>query len=71
MEREKAQGLAIKQVVKDAEPVHEIIKFVEEEKIDLLIMAAHARNPNGAYFLRSHKPRSREADALLCFPRKR
>ena len=39
--REKAQGLAIKQVVKDADPVHEIVKFVEEEKIDLLIMAAH------------------------------
>ncbi len=41
IQQEKAQGLAIKQVVKDAEPVQEILKFVEEEKIDLLIMAGH------------------------------
>jgi universal stress protein A len=39
--QEKAQGLAIRQVVKDAEPIREILEFVQEEKIDLLIMAAH------------------------------
>jgi universal stress protein A len=41
IQQEKAQGLAIKQVVKDADPVQEIVKFVQAEKIDLLIMAAH------------------------------
>jgi len=38
---EKAEGMAIKEMIKDAEPVHEIVKTVETEKIDLLIMAAH------------------------------
>ncbi len=39
--KEKAEGMAIKEIVKNAEPVHEIMKTVEAEKIDLLIMAAH------------------------------
>ncbi len=33
--------MAIKEMVKDGEPVHEIIKIVEAENIDLLIMTAH------------------------------
>ena len=41
MQKEKAEGMAIKEMVKDAEPVHEIVKTVEAENIDLLIMAAH------------------------------
>ncbi len=41
VQKEKAQGMAIKEMVKDAEPVHEIVKTVETENIDLLIMAAH------------------------------
>src|SRR5512141_2021109 len=40
IQEEKAQGLSIKQIVKDVEPVREILKVVEEEKIDLLVMAA-------------------------------
>jgi universal stress protein A len=41
IEKEKAGGMDITEMVKDAEPVHEIIKVVEAEKIDVLIMAAH------------------------------
>jgi universal stress protein A len=41
IQKEMAQGMAIKEMVKDAEPVHEIVKVVDAEKIDLLIMAAH------------------------------
>jgi len=41
IKKEKAGGMAIKEMVKDAEPVHEIVKTVEAENIDLLIMAAH------------------------------
>ncbi len=38
---EKAEGLAIREMVKEAEPVHEIVRTVQEEKVDLLIAAAH------------------------------
>ena len=41
IQKERAEGMVIKETVKDAEPVHEIVKTVEAEKIDLLIMAAH------------------------------
>jgi nucleotide-binding universal stress UspA family protein len=37
---EKAEGLRIKEIVKEGEPVHEIMKAVADEKTDLLIMAA-------------------------------
>ncbi len=41
IEREHAQGLHVKEMIKEGEPVHEIMKVVTEEKVDLLIMAAH------------------------------
>lgn len=41
IKEERAQGMAITELVKDTEPVHEIVKVVETENIDLLIMAAH------------------------------
>ena len=41
IEKERAEGMDITEMVKDAEPVHELLKVVEAEKIDLLIMAAH------------------------------
>ena len=41
IKKERAQGMDIEEMVKDAEPVHEILRVVEAEKIDLLIMAAH------------------------------
>ena len=41
VKKERAGGMAIKEMVKDAEPIHEIMKTVEAENIDLLIMAAH------------------------------
>jgi nucleotide-binding universal stress UspA family protein len=40
IEKERAEGMAITEMVKDAEPVHELLKVVEAEKIDLL-----ERNP--------------------------
>jgi len=41
IQKERAEGMAIKEMTEDVEPVHEIVKIVETEKIDLLIMAAH------------------------------
>jgi nucleotide-binding universal stress UspA family protein len=41
LQKERAGGMAIKEMVKDAEPVHDIVKIVEAENIDLLVMAAH------------------------------
>jgi universal stress protein A len=38
---ERAQGIINNEVVKAGEPVHEILAAVENEKADLLIMAAH------------------------------
>ena len=40
IEKERAEGMDITEMVKDAEPVHELLKVVEAEKIDLL-----ERNP--------------------------
>ncbi len=42
IQKEKGEGLAIREIVKEAEPIQELIKTVEEEHIDLLIMAAHS-----------------------------
>ena len=41
IEAEQTQGLAIKAVMKEGDPSDEIIKMVNEENIDLLIMLAH------------------------------
>ncbi len=38
---EEAQGLAVKSVMREGEPVDEILQLVNEEDIDLLIMLAH------------------------------
>ena len=38
---EEAQGLAVKSVMREGEPVDEILQLVNEENIDLLIMLAH------------------------------
>lgn len=39
--KEKAEGLAIEESIREGKPVDEIMKVVEEENIDLLIMLAH------------------------------
>lgn len=39
--RETNSGLDIKKIIKEGDPVEEILKFIEEEKIDLVIMRAH------------------------------
>jgi nucleotide-binding universal stress UspA family protein len=41
IQKERTRGISIKELVKEAEPVDEIVKIVQEEKIDLLLMAAH------------------------------
>jgi len=38
---EEAHGLAVKSVMREGEPVDEILQMVNEENIDLLIMLAH------------------------------
>jgi nucleotide-binding universal stress UspA family protein len=38
---ERAEGLTVKEWVKEGEPVDEIQKVVESENIDLVIMLAH------------------------------
>jgi nucleotide-binding universal stress UspA family protein len=38
---EKARGMKIKEMVKTGEPVHETMKAVEKNNIDLVVMAAH------------------------------
>ena len=41
---EKAEGLHIKEVIREGEPARTIMKIIEDEKIDLMIMAAHEEN---------------------------
>lgn len=41
IKKEKAEGLVVKESIREGKPVDEIMKFVEEENIDLLIMLAH------------------------------
>lgn len=38
---EEAQGLAVKSVMREGDPVDEILQLVNDENIDLLIMLAH------------------------------
>ena len=39
--KEKKRGLSVKEMIKEGEPTKEILKVVNEEKIDLIIMLAH------------------------------
>ncbi len=41
VESEKTKGMSIKELVREGEPTQEILKTVEEEKIDLMILLAH------------------------------
>lgn len=41
VEEEKAKGTTIKEIVRDGEPTEEILKTIEEEKIDLVVTLAH------------------------------
>ena len=38
---ETKEGVRIKKIIKEGDPVEEILKFIGEEKIDLVIMRAH------------------------------
>jgi len=39
---EKIKGMSIKEMVREGEPTGEILKVIEQENIDLLVMLAHA-----------------------------
>ncbi|MBI5558594.1 MAG: universal stress protein [Deltaproteobacteria bacterium] len=41
VEAERTQGMSIKELVREGEPTEEILKTIEAEKIDLLVMLAH------------------------------
>ena len=41
IDSEKANGMAVKELIKEGEPTKEILKVIKEENIDLLIMLAH------------------------------
>jgi universal stress protein A len=41
VEAERTRGMSIKEMVREGEPTEEILKTIEEEKIDLLVMLAH------------------------------
>jgi len=41
VEAEKTKGISIKELVREGEPTEEILKTIEQEKIDLLVMLAH------------------------------
>ncbi len=41
VESEKTKGMSIRELVREGEPTEEILKTIEEEKIDLLVMLAH------------------------------
>lgn len=41
VESEKTKGMSIQELVREGEPTEEILKTIEEEKIDLLVMLAH------------------------------
>ena len=41
VESEKKRGMSIKELVREGEPTREILKTIEEEQIDLLVMLAH------------------------------
>jgi universal stress protein A len=38
---ETKPGMVIKKIIKEGDPVEEILKFIEEEKMDLVILRAH------------------------------
>jgi len=38
---EMKKGVKIKKIVKEGDPVEEILKFIEEEKIDVVMLRAH------------------------------
>lgn len=41
---ETAEGMHIKEIIREGEPAKTIIKAIQEEKADLMIMAAHEEN---------------------------
>jgi nucleotide-binding universal stress UspA family protein len=39
--REKQQGMTVKELLREGKPVDEIVRVIEEERIDLLVLPAH------------------------------
>ncbi len=46
----KGKGFPIESLVKEGQPVEQILKVIEEEKIDLLVMPAHEEHRLEHYF---------------------
>ncbi len=41
---EKKEGMKVKTIVKEGNPVEEILKYVEKEKIDIIVLRAHEKS---------------------------
>jgi universal stress protein A len=41
IDSEKANGMAVKELIREGEPTKEVLKVVKEENIDILILLAH------------------------------
>lgn len=41
IDKERKKGMSIKEIVREGNPVEEIMKIIDEENIDLLVMRAH------------------------------
>ena len=41
IDSEKANGMAVKELIREGEPTKEVLKVVKEENIDLIVMLAH------------------------------
>jgi nucleotide-binding universal stress UspA family protein len=41
VESEKKKGMSIKELIREGEPTREILKTIEQEQIDLLVLLAH------------------------------
>ena len=55
VELEKKKGMSIKELVREGEPTEEILKTIEEEQIDLLVMLAHEEGQAGGPFIQSQQ----------------
>jgi nucleotide-binding universal stress UspA family protein len=45
IKQEVRDGLPIRELISDRNPVEEVVKVVKEEKIDLILLSAHEEGP--------------------------
>jgi nucleotide-binding universal stress UspA family protein len=65
--REKKSGLKTKTIIKEGDPVEEIIKFINKEKIDLVVLRANEESRLEQFLVGSSKRCAHPEDALLHF----